>query len=115
MDSLDSVDSLECPICLSTISTTDDNYTTECCKQQLHNTCYLECMKIKPECPLCRSLQLVIVINQQESSNNLGNTGNNSNTTNIPSYSGLFRNWGTFVCGVFIIYSFITAVTHYSN
>jgi hypothetical protein len=111
MDLLDSLDSVECPICLSSIGT-DDNYTTECCKQQLHNTCYLECMKIKPECPLCRSLQLVVVINQQESSTNIPN---NPNTTNTPNYSGLFRNWGTFVCGVFIIYSFITAVTHYSN
>jgi hypothetical protein len=113
MDSLDSLDLLECPICLSSMCIDDDDkYTTWCCKQQLHNTCYEECMKFKAECPLCRTLQLLVVINQQESStSNPGIPGNPS----IPSYSVLFRNWGTFVCGVFIIYSFITAVTHYSS
>jgi hypothetical protein len=112
MDSFDSLDLLECPICLSSMCT-DDKYTTWCCKQQLHNTCYEECMKFKAECPLCRTLQLLVVINQQESSNNIPDNIPNNITSSI--CNGLFNRWGTPVFGCFIIYLFITSVTHYSN
>jgi len=44
----------ECPICLDI---TDDKFLTECCKKHFHKKCYIECMKFKKECPLCRSIQ----------------------------------------------------------
>jgi len=134
MDSLDE----ECPICLSLI---DEfiKYNTECCKKNLHTICYLECMKIKPECPLCRTLQknIVIVINPQEYVNNttmnnntlnttlnnttlnttLNNTLNantmNNTTLNTSLCYGVLRYWGLLMCGMFMCYSWIIAVNYH--
>jgi hypothetical protein len=123
MDSLDE----ECPICLSLI---DEfiKYNTECCKKNLHTICYLECMKIKPECPFCRTLQknIVIVINPQEYENNTTMNNNTLNTTlnntlnantmnNVHTSlcSGALRYWGLLMCGMFMCYSWIIAVNYH--
>ena len=100
MDSLND----ECPICLSCISTEkDDIYTTKCCKKNLHNTCYTEWIKIKPECPLCRAAQTSVIININEE----------VVITNFCYYS--LRHWGTAMCGVFMCYSFIMALKYNSH
>ena len=44
----------ECPICLELLLETEKNITVECCKKQFHTECYLNCMKLKQECPMCR-------------------------------------------------------------
>ena len=43
----------ECPICLIGIS--DNFITLSCCKNKLHTLCFLQCMNVKKECPLCRN------------------------------------------------------------
>ena len=45
----------ECPICLIPFS--DNNnaiITLHCCNHQFHSSCYIKCIKLKNECPLCR-------------------------------------------------------------
>ena len=44
---------IECPICLNCI--TVDFITTGCCHKKFHTQCFINCMNIKKECPLCRS------------------------------------------------------------
>lgn len=46
----------ECPICLLTMKGTT-NTQIGCCGKFFHEKCYTECMKVKPECPLCRAPQ----------------------------------------------------------
>jgi predicted transporter len=48
----------ECPICLTNLNTTIT--VTGCCQKSFHTECYLKCMKQKAECPLCRSSDYVI-------------------------------------------------------
>ena len=46
----------ECPICLIGINNNYNNYITlSCCKNKLHTICFLQCMDVKKECPLCRN------------------------------------------------------------
>jgi hypothetical protein len=58
-----------CPICLCELKGSE-NYITKCCKKQFHKNCFVDCMKCKQECPLCRSNQrehvIIIVQEQQE-------------------------------------------------
>ena len=97
----------ECPICLSSLSDSD-KYITECCKKIFHKTCYIECMKIKTECPLCRAGQVVIFINPI----NMGPYGyNTNNNTNSLCYESL-RYWGIVVCGIIMCCSVFVAMTH---
>jgi len=42
----------ECPICLNVLET--DTLTLQCCGNTFHISCYLKCMELKRECPLCR-------------------------------------------------------------
>ena len=70
----------ECPICLSPLSTSDQ-YITQCCKKIFHHTCYIECMKIKTECPLCRAGQVVIFINPVNTTNNNTREGSQNNNS----------------------------------
>ena len=45
-----------CPICLDEII--EKNFIISgCCNKIFHNFCYNECMKLKLECPMCRSVQ----------------------------------------------------------
>jgi len=48
----------ECPICLTNLNNTIT--ITGCCQKSFHTDCYLKCMKQKAECPLCRSSDYVI-------------------------------------------------------
>ena len=99
----------ECPICLSPISTNiTDKYITQCCKKIFHHTCYIECMKIKTECPLCRAGQVVIFVNPI---NTITNNNNNSLCCELYRY----RYWGTVVCGIFMCCAVFIAMTHYSS
>ena len=111
----------ECPICLSCISTTDhinDIYITQCCKKLFHHTCYIECMKIKTESPLCRAGQVVIFINPV---NTINTNNTNINTDDITTNNNnslcceLYRYWGTVVCGIFLCTSLIISMNHYSS
>jgi hypothetical protein len=43
----------ECPICLNCI--TVNFITTGCCHKKFHTQCFINCINIKKECPLCRS------------------------------------------------------------
>lgn len=99
----------ECPICLSSLSTTGttEKYITQCCKKTFHHTCYIECMKIKTECPLCRAGQVVIFVNPI-------NTNTNTNNNNSLCCE-LYRYWGTVVCGIFMCCAVFIAMTHYSS
>jgi hypothetical protein len=48
----DEVD-LDCPICLNLLEK-GDIIEVPCCNKNFHRQCYLECMKQKKECPMCR-------------------------------------------------------------
>ena len=46
----------ECSICLTLLDKNDKSIVTvKCCNQQFHIHCYLNCMSLKKECPLCRN------------------------------------------------------------
>jgi len=47
----------ECPICLTVIGKDSNKLFTKCCNKKFHNNCFIDCMKIKQECPLCRADQ----------------------------------------------------------
>ena len=101
----------ECPICLSPISESDnitEKYTTQCCKKIFHHTCYIECMKIKTECPLCRAGQVVIFVNP------INTNENNTNNTNSLCYESL-RYWAKTVCVLFMCFAVFDAMFHYSS
>ena len=63
-----------CPICLCGF-TTEPFYTTKCCNKNFHTICYINCMKIKMECPLCRNAQeeFVILIKNDQVTNSKKN------------------------------------------
>ena len=44
---------LDCPICLNLLEK-GDLIKVPCCNKNFHRQCYLECMKQKKECPMCR-------------------------------------------------------------
>jgi len=44
---------LDCPICLSLLEK-DTLIKVPCCNKNFHRQCYLECMKQKKYCPMCR-------------------------------------------------------------
>jgi len=52
----------ECPICLETFDKESTLFITKCCNKKFHNNCFVECMKIKQECPLCRKPQSEFII-----------------------------------------------------
>ena len=95
----------ECPICLSSLIDSD-KYITQCCKKTFHHTCYIECMKIKTECPLCRAGQVVIFVNP------ISNTDNTDDISSLCCQS--LRYWAKLVCGIFLCTSLIIAMNHYS-
>lgn len=46
-----------CSICLNTLDIHDKSIIqVQCCNNQFHTSCYLDFMKEKPICPLCRTL-----------------------------------------------------------
>ena len=46
----------ECSICLNNLDKDDKSIiTVNCCNHQFHNKCYLEWIKQKNACPLCRA------------------------------------------------------------
>jgi Ring finger domain len=59
----------ECPICFLE---NEEEFVTNCCHQPMHEECHAKCMRIKPECPLCRTPQpqahIVITIVDDSSS-----------------------------------------------
>ena len=61
----------ECPICLETFDKESDLllFTTRCCNKKFHHNCFVECMKIKQECPLCRNPQSEFIIINIEPNN----------------------------------------------
>jgi hypothetical protein len=99
----------ECPICLSPLIDSDQ-YITQCCKKIFHHTCYIECMKIKTECPLCRAGQVVIFINPVNPVNTT-NTTNTTNTNNSLCYESL-RYWGNVVCVICMCCSLFVYMTY---
>ena len=50
----------ECPICLDPLSTGNVLNLT-CCHQNMHVQCYIDCMSVKRECPMCRAPQEVVI------------------------------------------------------
>ena len=45
----------DCSICLEPIQIVDKNFiTVHCCNHTFHIRCYMKCMELKKECPLCR-------------------------------------------------------------
>ena len=47
----------DCPICLCVLEKDDKSIiTVQCCNNQFHTNCYLECMNIQKICPLCRAV-----------------------------------------------------------
>lgn len=45
----------ECPICLNPFSDTKNPILTlHCCNHKFHSSCYIKCLELKKECPLCR-------------------------------------------------------------
>ena len=56
-----------CSICLETIS--DKSVKVSCCNNEFHIICYLDAMKVKRICPLCRTVFEPSVV--VETSNNL--------------------------------------------
>ena len=53
----------ECPICLLPLIGTLT--ITGCCKKQFHTECHVKCMQQKSECPLCRSKEFIINIENE--------------------------------------------------
>ena len=47
----------ECPICFEVIKN-NELYILDCCKQSLHNNCYINCIAISGICPMCRAAHL---------------------------------------------------------
>ena len=44
---------MECPICLSII---ENNFIqVSCCNKIFHTDCFLQCMNLKKNCPMCRA------------------------------------------------------------
>jgi hypothetical protein len=44
---------MECPICLSII---ENNFIqVSCCNKIFHTDCFLQCMDLKKNCPMCRA------------------------------------------------------------
>jgi len=47
----------ECPICLVALDKNDKSIiTVNCCNQQFHVSCYINCMLYNNACPLCRTI-----------------------------------------------------------
>ena len=47
----------DCPICLCPLENNDKTIIiVTCCNNKFHNNCYLSCMALKKQCPLCRKL-----------------------------------------------------------
>ena len=42
-----------CPVCLENMG--NDFMTVNCCNKQFHVCCFLNCMRLKKECPMCRN------------------------------------------------------------
>ena len=42
-----------CPICLEILK--NDFITVNCCNKQFHTCCFLNCINVKKECPMCRN------------------------------------------------------------
>jgi hypothetical protein len=42
-----------CPICLESMDT--DFITVHCCNKQFHTCCFVNCINLKKECPMCRN------------------------------------------------------------
>ena len=51
----------ECPICLTSLAEASTTSVT-CCRKVMHTKCYIQCMNVKPECPMCRAPQEHVVI-----------------------------------------------------
>lgn len=51
----------ECPICLTSLAEASVT-TVRCCRKAMHTKCYIQCMNVKPECPMCRAPQEHVVI-----------------------------------------------------
>jgi hypothetical protein len=58
----------DCPICLTVLQSKEDTVLLECCKKQLHITCYMKCIEQKTECPMCRGNKERLQIQSQEHS-----------------------------------------------
>ena len=44
---------MECPICLSNI---ENNFIqVSCCNKIFHTECFIKCMDLKKNCPMCRA------------------------------------------------------------
>ena len=46
------MDPLECPICLHVLG--EKFIIVSCCNKKFHTDCFLQCMELKKECPMCR-------------------------------------------------------------
>ena len=55
----------ECPICFEImLPDSKDTILLECCKKKFHKECYLKCMKLKRECPMCRNTSYQLNIDE---------------------------------------------------
>ena len=57
----------ECPICLEVLRGT--GVMVDCCKKHFHVSCYLKCMEIKRECPMCRAKFEQTIVEVEETVN----------------------------------------------
>ena len=56
--------SIECSICFEIIN---NNFTTSCCNQIIHEECFNGCQQINNRCPFCRKeIQIEIVPKEVE-------------------------------------------------
>lgn len=56
---------MECPICLEPL-TEGNSLQLRCCRQPIHVQCYMQCIHMKPECPMCRATHETVVVVVEE-------------------------------------------------
>jgi hypothetical protein len=82
----------ECPICLEVLKGT--GVTVDCCKKHFHVSCYLKCMELKRECPMCRAKFEETVVEVEET---VEEQVNKINPCKIISSVIFFTSFGIFI------------------
>jgi len=56
---------MECPICLEPL-TEGNSLQLRCCRQPIHVQCYMQCIHMKSECPMCRATHETVVVIEED-------------------------------------------------